>query len=126
MSSHYTPTTTEIREEVAWRFDGDAEANAYAAFDRWLAKVQAEAVAAERERLLSRIAIELPEMLSHEVHAPASTHSAYDGSCSECPWPLHELPPEDMAREMAAMLHERHAVAIRTPDPVSHVSEEER
>lgn len=50
---------------------------------------------------------ELLAMLTHAVHAPASTHSPYDGSCSECPWPLHQLPPEDMARELAAMLYER-------------------
>lgn len=34
-------------------------------------------------------------------HAPMSTHNSRDGSCTECPWPLHELPPDDMAARLA-------------------------
>lgn len=52
MSADYTPTTTEIREEVAWRFDGDAEARAKAAFDRWLDEHDAQVKAEERERVV--------------------------------------------------------------------------
>lgn len=33
----YTPSTDEIREQVTWQFDGEAEKRAGEAFDRWLA-----------------------------------------------------------------------------------------
>lgn len=39
----------------------------------------------------------LAEVLDSPTHAPAATHSAHDGSCSECPWPVHQLPPEELA-----------------------------
>ncbi len=29
------------------------------------------------------------------THAPKGTHSPRDGSCVECPWPVHMLPAED-------------------------------
>ena len=66
-------------------------------------------VAAERERCARQTpnATELLDLFNSEVHAPPNTHSGYDGSCSECPWPLHQLPPEDMAREIAAWLYDR-------------------
>lgn len=30
------------------------------------------------------------------------THSKYDGSCSECPWPLYAMPPETIAEALLA------------------------
>ena len=43
--SDYTPTTHDIRQQVAWQWDegSDDEKYAYAAFDRWLAGVRADA-----------------------------------------------------------------------------------
>ncbi|MGL4998001.1 MAG: hypothetical protein ACRC5T_03285 [Cetobacterium sp.] len=40
---------------------------------------------------------ELLEALRQPVHAPADTHSPIDGSCQECPWPLHAVEPESIA-----------------------------
>lgn len=40
---------------------------------------------------------ELIEVLNSPQHAPESTHSGRDGSCVECPWPLHALPPDRIA-----------------------------
>ena len=42
-----------------------------------------------RERLI--------EALNTPTHAPMDTHNKIDGSCTECPWPLYALPPEDIA-----------------------------
>lgn len=40
---------------------------------------------------------QLIELLYSQTHAPMSTHSQADGSCTECPWPTHHLPPEELA-----------------------------
>lgn len=45
---------------------------------------------------------ELIELLDKPVHAPMSTHSGYDGSCSECPWPLYAMPLGDIADAIIA------------------------
>lgn len=39
----------------------------------------------------------LVALLGRPDHAPMSTHDPRDGSCQSCPWPLHEMPPEDIA-----------------------------
>ncbi len=45
---------------------------------------------------------QLVEILNSPQHAPESTHSRADGSCSECPWPLHALPPDRIADAIIA------------------------
>ena len=42
-----------------------------------------------RERLIER--------LNADEHAPMSTHNPETGACTQCPWPLHVLPPEAIA-----------------------------
>lgn len=44
----------------------------------------------------------LVALLNHPDHAPMSTHDPRDGSCRSCPWPLHEMPPEDIADAILA------------------------
>ena len=44
----------------------------------------------------------LVALLNHPDHAPMSTHDPRDGSCQSCPWPLHEMPPEDIADAILA------------------------
>lgn len=44
----------------------------------------------------------LVALLNHPDHAPMSTHDPRDGSCRSCPWPLHEMPPEDIAGAILA------------------------
>lgn len=41
-------------------------------------------------------------LLRQADHAPMSTHDPRDGSCQSCPWPLHEMPPEDIADAILA------------------------
>ena len=50
---------------------------------------------------------EIFAVLESEVHAPLDTHSGYDGSCSECPWPMYQLPPRELAAELASWLYNR-------------------
>lgn len=47
---------------------------------------------------------ELAAFLDSPTHAPMDTHSGRDGSCLECPWPVHELPPADLADAIIAYL----------------------
>lgn len=73
------------------------------------------ALAPENERLaevyaegfieaVSRITPEqVEELLNSEVHGPMSSHDPRDGSCQSCPWPLHELPPADVAAAIVAL-----------------------
>ena len=35
-------------------------------------------------------------VLMGEVHAPMTHHDPHDGSCVSCPWPVHELGPEEI------------------------------
>lgn len=44
----------------------------------------------------------LVALLNSPEHAPMSTHDPRDGSCQSCPWPLHEMPPEDIADAILA------------------------
>lgn len=44
----------------------------------------------------------LVALLGRPDHAPMSTHDPRDGSCQSCPWPLHEMPPEDIADAILA------------------------
>lgn len=37
-------------------------------------------------------------------HAPMSDHHPVTGECLSCPWPAHELPPEDLATLLADAL----------------------
>lgn len=46
----------------------------------------------------------LAEFLESPTHAPMETHSRADGTCSECPWPVHQLPPAELAAAVAAYL----------------------
>lgn len=53
---------------------------------------------------VSRITPEqVEELLNSEVHGPMSSHDPRDGSCQSCPWPLHELPPADVAAAIVAL-----------------------
>lgn len=47
---------------------------------------------------------ELEAFLDSPTHAPRDTHSGADGSCLECPWPVHELPPADLADALRTWL----------------------
>ena len=44
----------------------------------------------------------LVALLWQADHAPLSAHDPRDGSCQSCPWPLHEMPPEDIADAILA------------------------
>lgn len=46
---------------------------------------------------------DLIELLMREEHAPMGMHDPRDGSCTQCPWPLHMLPPEDIADAVLAL-----------------------
>ena len=38
------------------------------------------------------------------THAPMSTHHGGTGECLQCPWPVHELGPEEIADAVLALL----------------------
>ena len=44
----------------------------------------------------------LVALLESPQHAPMNTHNGADGSCMDCPWPLHMLPPGDVADGLLA------------------------
>lgn len=46
----------------------------------------------------------LAKVLKRPEHAPMSTHDPRDGECRECPWPMHELPPHDLAYVLLAAI----------------------
>lgn len=46
----------------------------------------------------------LAEFLNLPAHAPQETHSRADGSCLECPWPVYQLPPTELARAIGEWL----------------------
>lgn len=39
----------------------------------------------------------LTALLNSAQHAPMETHSRLTGECSECPWPLYALGPDEIA-----------------------------
>lgn len=46
----------------------------------------------------------LVEFLESPTHAPAETHSRADGTCTECPWPVYQLPPAEQASKITEWL----------------------
>lgn len=61
---------------------------------------------------MSDIREALLALLGRPDHAPMSTHDPRDGSCQSCPWPLHEMPPEDIADAWARLLGHEAPVAL--------------
>lgn len=65
----------------------------------------------------------LKELLTSSQHAPMDTHSPIDGSCQECPWPLHALGPDEIADALLAAGYRRTRPLDRSdehpPSPVS-------
>lgn len=54
---------------------------------------------------------ELLELLMSSQHAPRDTHHGETGECLQCPWPLHALPPDDIADVLTAEVERRVAEA---------------
>ena len=45
---------------------------------------------------------ELVTLLTSPQHAPMSDHHPETGECMSCPWPMHMLPPEEIADVLIA------------------------
>lgn len=99
MAEPYTPTEMELRQAWVSRqaINGElTEASIIRGQDEFDRFMSGYVRKPSREELLA--------VLNSAEHAPPNTHSPVDGSCQECPWPVHHLGPDVIADAILALL----------------------